>query len=260
MKSLDIFFDTDRKTSSVVDSVENGVPEQLNFFEGDTYNVNIYLIKEIDGARQAIALEENQKLIVAGAVLIDAASELNYVTYQDKFEFIYDSLNQPAYSGVLDFASQANIDLLSQSNNAFFTLELVIADELLGYQQSFQSDAEITASVVKGAVRDISTPTINIGSYSSVVSLANGIVDTRILDLRAGAPVEFDTLYELAEFAQKVRSHEVVVGNYYDYLDGKRMADQNLTVVSLGNLAIDTSTYKVSHEPWRPIKVEASVI
>ncbi len=104
------------------------------------------------------------------------------------------------------------------------------------------------------------TTSINFGSYSTVVSLASGIVDERILGLKNGAPVEFDTLYELAEFAQKVRSHEVMVGNYYDYLDGKRLADQNLTVVSLGNLAIDTSTYAVSHEPWRPIEVNAQIV
>jgi hypothetical protein len=260
MKSVDIYFDLDEKTDAIIDGLVNGVTEVPSFFEGDTYNVNIYLVREIDGVREAVTLDEKQKLVIAGAVINDASSELSYVTYQDKFEFIYDDSNNPAYSCVLDFASQANIDLLSQVNNTFFTLELVIIDELFGYQQSFQSDAQITASVVKGAVRDISTPTINIGSYSSVVSLANGIVDQRILDLRAGAPVEFDTLYELAEFAQKVRSHEVVVGNYYDYLDGKRMADQNLTVVSLGNIAIDTSTYKVSHEPWRPIKVEVAVV
>ncbi len=86
------------------------------------------------------------------------------------------------------------------------------------------------------------------------------VADGQSVQFRYEAPVEFDTLYELAEFAQKVRSHEVMVGNYYDYLDGKRLADQNLTVVSLGNLAIDTSTYAVSHEPWRPIEVNAQIV
>jgi hypothetical protein len=238
----------------------NTTSASLEFFEGDTYETSVYLHKVVDGVRQPYILQNNQKMVIAGSVVSNAVDELNYVVYQDKFDLSFDQNGNPQYTCVLDFATTPARVLLAEDRSNSFTLELVIIDETLGYQETHQANAELLVSLVKGAIRDVSQPSINIGSYASVVSLANGIVDKRILDLRAGAPVEFDTLYELAHFAQKVRSHEVVTGDFCDYLDGKKLVDQNLTVVSLGNIMLNESTYSVSYEPWRPKEVTAVIV
>lgn len=258
--SVDIYFNLDSKVDSIIESIESTNAVDLQFYEGDAVEANIYLTKEVDGVRKSFALKPDQRIVLAGAVADDAVTELSYLLYQDKFDLVYDIFGNECYKCLLDFATQPALDLLAETNSETFTFELVVIDKALGHQNTFQANATLLASLVKGTVKEVAQPSINFGSYSTVVSLASGIVDERILGLKDGAPVEFDTLYELAEYAQKVRSHEIMVGNYYDYLDGKRLADQNLTVVSLGNLAIDTSTYAVSHEPWRPIEVNAQIV
>lgn len=257
---INLYFNLDARDSSLVESKEFTTSVTPYFNEGDTYKVRIHLRKNyVDNVSEAHQLDDKHSLILASAVVSNSA-ETDYISYQDKFELVLDEDGDACYEGVISFATQSAIDLLSNSTSQEITLELVVVDKLFGNQYTLQGSCTVNASLVKGAIKELNQTSINIGSYSSVVSLATGIVDSRILDLKAGAPVEFDTLYELAEYTQKIRDIEVKLGDYYSYLDGKKLADQNLTVVSLGNLAIDTSTYVVSHEPWRPIKVEVALV
>lgn len=264
IKPVDIFFNIDvlgESREGLVASKVSDADRSYFFTEGDTYPVRIHLRKNYAGSNSIHhQLDGEHELILLSANINNAVDELNHISYSNKFDEVVDEDGDICYEGILDFATQSAIDILSEDANVPLTLELVVRDKLLGTQRSIQGSISLNASLLKGAVKELDNPAINIGSYSSVVSIANGIVDQRIFDLKAGAPVEFDTLYELAHFAQKVRSHEIVVGDFCDYLDGKKLVDQNLTVVSLGNIMIDSSTYTVSHEPWRPKEVTAAII
>jgi len=264
IKPVDLFFNIDVLGESSEGLVLSKIDDQdrvYSFTEGDTYPIRVHLRKNYDNDSSTYhQLDDEHELILLSASIDNAVDELVHISYSNKFDEVADEDGDICYEGVLDFATQSAIDILSTNSSVTLTLELVIRDKIYGTQRSLQGEISLHASLLKGAVKEVTNPSIHIGSYSSVVSIANGIVDKRILDLRAGAPLEFDTLYELAHFAQKVRSHEVVTGDFCDYLDGKKLADQNLTVVSLGNIMMSESTYSVSYEPWRPKEVTAEVV
>ena len=67
-----------------------------------------------------------------------------------------------------------------------------------------------------------------------------------ILGLKDGAPVEFDTLYELAEAAMGMQSLRAEIGNFQDYLDGKELADSGLTITQLGQIQSGNAPVTVS--------------
>lgn len=263
LKPIDLFFNLDALTEedSISTSKESDADKLLRFKEGDTYKIRVHLRKEYDDATSSYQqLESNYELILVSAAIDNAVDSLNYLCYTDQFEEIQDEDGDICYEGILSFATQEAIDFLSSNDSRQARIELIIRDKALGHQQSLQGDMFLDASLLKSTVEPLGKPSINIGSYSTVQELASAIVDERILDLKDGAPLEFDTLYELAHYAQKVRSHEIVVGDFQSYLDGKKLADQNLTVTQINQLAVDTSTYEVSHEPWRPRSVDAIVV
>lgn len=260
---VNLYFDLDtaNQADSVVISKAIDAETVHTFKEGDTYTARVHLRKNYsDNVSDYHQLGSEHELILVVSVAENAVDDIPYLCYQNTFEEVFDEDGDICYEALLDFATQESLDFLADVDTRTARIELVVRDKNLGYQKSYQGDITLIASLLKGAVRDIGAASINVGSYQSVVSIANGIVDQRILDLRAGAPVEFDTLYELAEYAQKVRSHEIVVGDFQSYLDGKTLADQNLTVTALNQLAVDTSTYDVSHEPWMPREVLASIV
>lgn len=261
-----IYINLDERSDAIVTGINDRSAERQDFTEGDTYNVRIFLrhsYSENGSSSKAYQIPQDQKLVIALATRDNLTGnvDFNYVSYIDNFEEVLDEENgEVAYNGILSLNTQEAINAFDNDEEVTIYLEAVIEDKLFGRQISTRGQVNLHRSIIRGGLGESFSPSINIGNYSTVVSLANGIVDQRILDLKAGAPLEFDTLYELAHYAQKVRSHEIVVGDFYDYLDGKKLADQNLSVVSLGNLAIDTSTYSVSHEPWRPRNLVAEVV
>lgn len=261
-----IYINLDERADAIVAGIDDRSNEAQDFTEGDTYNVRIFLRHGYSNngeSSKAYQIPEDQKLVIALATRANLTGneDFNYISYIDTFEEVLDEENgQVAYDGVLSLNTQEAINAFDGDQEVNIYLEAVIEDKLFGRQISTRGQVNLHKSIIRGGLGESFSPSINIGNYSTVVSLANGIVDSRILDLKAGAPLEFDTLYELAHYAQKVRSHEIVMGDFYAYLDGKKLADQNLSVVSLGNLAIDTSTYTVSHEPWRPRNLIAEVV
>ena len=109
-----------------------------------------------------------------------------------------------------------------------------------------QSSMVINRSALPSSDADsIGTPSVNIGSYETVNELCREIVDGRILQLKDGAPAEFDTLFELAESAMKAESLRAEVGTFQDYLDGKALADSGLTITQLGAIASDGASASV---------------
>jgi len=259
----DIFINLDNPASAFVLSESDNSDEEYNFIQGDTLEVRVHLRhnyrrendEDISDTHQ---LDDDSKFVLA--LKNDDEPYGNYISYLDKWDEMYDDQGRLCYVGSLLLNTEYAQQIAEAQGNITLILELAIIEKALGGQVSFIGAGGLQRSVIPSSLIDDFVPSINVGTFSSVVSLANGIVDQRILDLRAGAPAEFDTLYELAHYAQKVRSHEIVVGDFCDYLDGKRLADQNLTVVSLGNIMVDQSTYVVSHEPWRPKEVSASVV
>jgi len=261
LSPIDIFVNLDDRENSIVESKQSDATGDLFFRRGDTYNVRIHLrLGYASGDYRAYQLDDKTSLKVAGGIFGQNAETADFVCFQDQFDEIMDEDGDICYQGTLSFSNTASSDLIGTADSSEFIFEIALVDQLFGNQYTSQSTANLGQSLIESVPYSIeSQPNIAVGSYSSVVSLANGIVDQRIFDLKAGAPLEFDTLYELAEYAQRTRSLEFLTGNFEAYLEGKRLADQNMTVVSLGQLAINESTYLVSHEPWRPWSVTASL-
>jgi hypothetical protein len=264
MKSFhrDIFINLDSPTSAFVLSKGDNTSEEYSFIQGDTLEVRIHLrsdyrTEDSENVSNYYQLDQKSKIVFALKNSDDPYGD--YLSYIDEWDEKMDEDGDIMYVGTLLLNTDAAQRLAEEQGNVDLILELAIVEQAMGGQITFLGQGTMARSVIPSALIGDFKPSINVGTYSSVVSLANGIVDQRILDLRAGAPAEFDTLYELAHYAQKVRSHEIVVGDFCDYLDGKKLADQNLTVVSLGNIMIDSSTYVVSHEPWRPKEVTAGI-
>ena len=254
-----LYVDVNRGTNSISTTAERFQRTQLQFFEGDTVDLRIYFRDY--SAKQYIELDSKDSILLSVATEASLKSVGNsYITISETFNYTTDSEGNPCYEGVLNLNTQEAINFLENLEGAKGVLEIVVVRTDLGHQTTFQNDIRITRSVAPATITEIVKPSLHIGSYASAREMMEEIADQRILDLKDGAALEFDTLYELAHYAQKVRSHEIVVGDFCDYLDGKKLVDQNLTVVSLGNIMIDSSTYVVSHEPWRPKEVTAVIV
>lgn len=256
----ELFFNLDSQSSGLARN-KNLQNLTADFFEGDTYTVRVHLRNETEDGSEDYQLKDKEKIALAFVETSDLSStESVIIAYVDQFEGVLDEDGDVAYEGVLTFNTQEVLDALGTRSLVRCTVELVVLDELFGKQYSVQGIARIRRSAVaQPDVETIGKPNVNIGSYSTVVSLASGIVDNRILGLKDGAPAEFDTLFELANAAMRMFSNATKIGNFDDYLEGKALADAGLTVVSLGQMAVDASTFIVSHSPSRPRAVDARV-
>jgi hypothetical protein len=254
-----LYVDVSRGRNAISSTIESYNRITLDLFEGDAITIRIYFMdyeKDV-----ALALDSNESVVFTLATENSLRSlENDYLCLNETFDKNYDSDQNPYYEGLIELNTQEAIDALGTSSNAECYAEIVIVDTNLGHQTTFQHEARLYRSIAPQTLTELVTPSQHIGSYASARQMMEEIADQRILDLKDGAPLEFDTLYELAHYAQKVRSREIVVGDFNDYIDGKLLADQNLTVAQLGQLAVDTSTYSVTHEPWRPRALEVKVI
>lgn len=231
----------------------------IQVFEGDTLNLKFYFKDYIQN--KFVRLDTGEALIVSIATEDSIKeTENKYLALAQDFDEIADDDGNYFYEGLLHLNTQEAIDILGTGSTAKGIFEVVVVRKDLGYQTTYQNELTILRSVAPATLRELIEPSAHIGTYATVKEMMEEIAQKHILDLKDGAPLEFDTLFELAHYAQKVRSHEIQVGDFCDYLDGKRLADQNLTVVSLGNIMMNESTYSVSHEPWRPRDVTASII
>lgn len=253
-----IYIDVNRGKNSISITSERFQRANLQFFEGDSVVLNIYFRDY--SKKENITLGDEDSILLSVATEDSLKSVGNsYITISEQFDQKTDSDGIVYYEGLLNLNTQEAINVLENTNGAKGVLEIVIVQTSLGRQTTYQGDITITRSIAPATVQELLKPSLHIGSYASAREMMEEVADKRILDLKDGAPLEFDTLYELAHYAQKVKSHEIVVGDFCDYLDGKKLVDQNLTVVSLGNIMIDSSTYAVSHEPWRPKEVTAVI-
>lgn len=254
----ELFFNLDSQSSGLARN-KNLQNLTADFFEGDTYTVRVHLRNETDDGSAPYQLKDKESIALAVVETSDLSStDSTIIAYLDQFEGIMDEDGDVAYDGVLTFNTQEVLDALGTRSIVRCTMELVVVDELFGKQYSVQGGARIRRSAVaQPDVETLGKPNVNIGSYSTVVSLASGIVDSRIFALKDGAPAEFDTLYELADAAMRMFSNATQIGNFDDYLEGKALADAGLTVVSLGQMAVDASTFVVQHPPSRPRAVDA---
>jgi hypothetical protein len=258
--SISIYTNWDNRSNGIVISATDQSDKEHIFFSGDTYQIKLYLRENYTGDSSSPILLDNNVNLLLGIKNQDTTIRDDLYAYIDKWDLQYDTGGQPYYSGLLQLATEELESDVETNGTQDVDLEIVVSDKNTGGQYSLQGVGSIRRTIIPSVLVDAPKPTIGVGTYGSVVSICTGIIDQRILDLKAGAPLEFDTLFELAHYAQKVRSHEIVTGDFCDYLDGKKLVDQNLTVVSLGQIMIDSSTYKVSHEPWRPKEVTASII
>ena len=256
-------FLVDRRFDSLINSAEDDTTaNDIVFFEGDSQIVRIYTHVLQDGQIVSRQLKDKEKLVLVIALTNDLGNASpKVIALLDTFEEILDDGRNICYEGVLSLNTQEVLDAFSQGNSTIdCTIEMVIIDELFGKQSTSQGSLQINRSILPtSALETLVSPSVNIGSYSTVVSLATGIIDQRIFDLKDGAPAEFDTLYELADAAQRVFSLHTQVGTFDDYLRGKELADAGLTVVSLGQIAVNKSTFSVSAPPSRPRAVDARI-
>lgn len=257
-------FLVDRRFDSLINGADDETTNNdIIFFEGDSQIVRVYTHVLSNGEIVSRQLKDKEKLVVVIS-LTDSLGGNNppIIAMLDSFEEILDETQTICYEGVLGLNTEEVINAFGDGDSTInCTIEMVIIDELFGKQSSSQGSVTINRSILpSNALDKLTKPSVNIGSYSTVVSLATGIVDQRIFDLKDGAPAEFDTLYELADAAQRVFSMHTQVGDFDDYLRGKALADAGLTVVSLGQIAVDKSTFAVSAPPSRPRAVDARIV
>lgn len=254
----EVFFNLGNQTDGLA-SDKNLSGSTQNFFEGDTHALRVHLRKPTDEGSSAYQLQDKETLALALVLEDDLRAEEQIIlAYSNKFDEAMDEDGDICYETQWSLNTEEVITALGTRSNIGCVMELVILDELFGRQYTVQGSARIRRSAIDTQnIEKVGLPSMNIGSYSTVVSLAAGIVDERILGLKDGAPAEFDTLFELAESAMKVNSHQTQVGDFEAYLEGKAMANSGFTIVSLGQIAMDASTFRISHTPSRPKAVQA---
>lgn len=231
----------------------------LSLFEGDAIEVDLYFYDFVNNSYATI--DSNQGIILSFATQDSLKSvENQYLAITEEFDTYSNADGNPYYKGLLELNTDEALNALGTRSFAEGILEVVVVETALGRQTTFQHECNLYRSIAPTSVIELLQPSTHIGSYATVKELCESIADERILALKDGAPAEFDTLFELAHYANKVRSHEIQVGDFCDYLDGKKLVDTNLSVVSLGNIMLNESTYEVSYEPWRPKTVEAEII
>lgn len=255
----DLYLDISRTTDAISKSSKQYTAKKLIFFEGDSLLLNIYFRDYANDTY--ITLDANEALILSVATEDSLTkSENTYLALSETWNVKTDSDGITYYEGLLNLNTQEVVDALGKRTQANAVFEIVVVRTDLGQQTTWQNEVKLKRSIAPATIMDVLQPSQHIGSYASARQMMEEIADQRILDLKDGAPLEFDTLFELAHYAQKVRSHEIVVGDFDDYIDGKLLADQNLTVSQLSSLAQDESTYTVTHEPWRPRNLTVQVV
>lgn len=247
--SLDLIFGLGFNNNALI-SAKNDVARKsdLQLFEGDSQIVRVYLRKGLTSSElQNAQLGVNEKLLLA----VTQRSNLNQETipllaYAETFDQGIDSDGDSYYEGLLELNTQEIVDALSGTSSINCILEAVIVDTQLGRQFTLQGGLDIYRTAVPStALSDINTPSLNIGSYATVEELINSIVDGRILGLKDGTPVEFDTLYELAEVAMEMQSFKATTGDFNDYLEGKALADSGLTISQLNSIVAGEASVNV---------------
>lgn len=231
---------TDGKNSNSIDS-------DVSFFEGDTQNIRVYIRNFQNNIYSSCQLGEKEALALA-ITTSDSLSQttIPLLAYLTEFESGMDSDGDIYYDGVLDLNTQAMLDALSGVTSISCSLELVVLDTALSRQFTLQGSCTVLRSAIPPtAISELTTPSVNIGSYATVRELCEAIVDQRIIDLKDGAPAEFDTLYELAEAAMSMQSHRAEVGTFADYLEGKALADSGLTISELGQIVSGSASATV---------------
>lgn len=237
--TLDLIFGIGKSTNALL----NGKTDQsrnssVELFEGDTQNIRVYLRRESDDGLVNAQLGTNESLVIA----ITQRNSLNeqsvpILCYSETFEQGIDSDGDTYYEGIIELNTQELTTAIAEQSSINCVIEAVIVDTQLGRQFTLQGRVDINKSIVPStALTELSTPSLNIGSFATVEALIESMVDSRILGLKDGAPVEFDTLYELAEAAMGMQSLRAEIGNFQDYLDGKELADSGLTITQLGQI------------------------
>jgi hypothetical protein len=252
------YVDVGRTSKALTTDSERFSASTVSFFEGDHVEINLYF-KDYKND-EILRLEPNESIVCSVATKSSLNSvENNFIAIHETFDANLDSDGNTYYQGEINLATQEAVDALTRSKTEA-VLEVVIVRTDLGHQSTFQAECRILRSVAPATLHELVTPSAHIGSYATARQMMEEIADQRILDLKDGAPLEFDTLYELAHYAQKVRSHEIVIGDFDDYMDGKLLVDQNLTVSQLHALAQNEATYEVTHEPWRPKNLQVTIV
>lgn len=243
----EIFFDLGEQSDGLVSSKNLGGTSET-FFEGDTYSLRVHLRKRTDSGSEPHQIGEHETIALALSLEDDLRQqEQTVLAYTNTFDKDFDEDGDMVYDTQWELNTEEIITALGTRSSINCILELVILDGALGRQYTVQGNARVRRSIVDTQnINQLGLPSVNIGSFSTVKELCENIVDGRIIDLKDGAPVEFDTLYELAEAAMSMQSLRAEVGTYADYLEGKALADSGLTVSALGAIAAGGATVTVT--------------
>lgn len=220
----------------------------IELFEGDTQTIRVYLRKGDSSSNLENAqLGVNEKLVLAISDRSKLSAEtVPLLAYAETFDQGIDSDGDSYYEGLLQLNTQEVLDALQGQTSLNCIVEAVIIDTSLGRQFTLQGRLSINKTAVPPtALSEINDPSLNIGSYATVEELINTIVDGRILGLKDGTPVEFDTLYELAEVAMEMQSFKATTGDFNDYLEGKALADSGLTISQLNSIVAGEASVNV---------------
>jgi hypothetical protein len=242
----ELFFDLGSQTDGLVSSKNLGGTSE-SFFEGDTYTLRVHLRKKVDSGSEPYHLDTNETLALALSLEDDLRQqEQTVLAYTNTFDSVLDADGDICYETQWELNTEEIITALGTRSSINCVVEMVILDGALGRQYTVQGSARVRRSIVDTQnVNQLGLPSVNIGSFSTVKELCENLVDERIIGLKDGAPVEFDTLFELAEAAMGMQSLRAEVGTYADYIEGKALADSGLTVTALGAIAADGASVTV---------------
>ena len=248
VSTRNLYVALDRQTGCLVEGKNSRSSLSLELFEGDTQTIKVFLVEadsDFVGSKQ-LGQKESLTIVVTQSDSL-STSTIPILALCNTFDEAMDSDGHIYYEGELSLNTEEILTALGEGNSSIScTIEVVILDSLFGKQFTMQSSMVINRSALPSSDADsIGTPSVNIGSYETVNELCREIVDGRILQLKDGAPAEFDTLFELAESAMKAESLRAEVGTFQDYLDGKALADSGLTITQLGAIASDGASASV---------------
>jgi hypothetical protein len=247
--TLDLVFGVSLHNNALING-KNDISRNsdIELFEGDTQIVRVYLRKgDTSSNLQNAQLGVNEKLVLAISERSKLSAEtVPLLAYAETFDQGIDSDGDSYYEGLLQLNTQDVLDALQGQTSLSCIAEAVIIDTSLGRQFTLQGRLSINKTAVPPtALSEINDPSLNIGSYATVEELINTIVDGRILGLKDGTPVEFDTLYELAEVAMEMQSFKATTGDFNDYLEGKALADSGLTISQLNSIVAGEASVNV---------------